>query len=596
MKSLQKIPLSGQKILPKSAINEIVENSRNPVSFNINKLFYGDNLEILRSRIPNRSVDLVYLDPPFNSKADYNVLFKEASGEQSTAQIQAFSDFWHWDSAARESYNYLVSNAVDHKVASLAEAFYRMLGKNDMTAYLFMMTTRLIELHRVLTKTGTLFLHCDPTASHYLKLTLDAIFGSENFRNEIIWKRTSAHNDANRCGAVHDTLLFYSKSDTYQWHPEPAAVSDEYKETFLDQYDPVVKKRYKREDLTGAGITQGGDSGKPWREIDPANKGRHWAIPNYVRDLIGSTKTVQEALDKLDKIGRIHWPKKEGGMPRLKRYEDELGMTPQDVWTDIRPLHNLSPERVGFQTQKPLALLERIIQACTEENDWVLDPFCGCGTAVIASEKLRRHWIGIDVTWLAINLVKTRLKELFRNSRFDIEGEPRDLGAAKELAKNPYQFQWWALSLIGARPVGSTEDNPREGKKGADEGIDGWLRFRDGEKVESIVVQVKSGHVGVKDIRELIAVIARQKAAMGIFITLSEPTSEMIKECKAEDPHVMKALRLKFPKIQMITIEQLLRGIKPELPETASAFQAVLSKKVSNKANYRLDDVQMQAS
>jgi DNA modification methylase len=556
-----------------------------PLSFNTNKLFYGDNLDILRTRIPNRSIDLIYLDPPFNSKAGYNVLFKETSGEQSTAQIQAFSDFWHWDAAARESYNYLVSNAVDHKIASLAEALYRMLGKNDLTAYVFMMTTRLIELYRVLKNNGTLFLHCDPTASHYLKLVLDAIFGAENFRNEIIWKRTFAHNDANQCGAVHDTIFFYSKSHDYKWHPEPVPLSDEYKEMFLDQFDPVLKKRYQRIDLTGAGTTAKGESGRPWRGIDPTLKGRHWAYEH-------------KQLDAWDKEGRIHWPKKKDGMPRLKRYEDEMnGMSIQDVWTDIRPIHNMSSERVGFQTQKPLTLLERIIGACTDEGDWVLDPFCGCGTAVIASEKLRRHWIGIDVTWLAINLVKTRLKELFLTPKFEMEGEPRDLGAAEELAKNRYQFQWWALSLIGARPVGSKSDNPREGKKGADEGIDGWLRFRDGEKVESIVVQVKSGHVGVKDIREQIAVIARQKAAMGIFITLSEPTHDMNKEVKAEEPYVMNKLKLRFPKIQIITIEQLLRGIKPELPDTASAFdQAPLAKRVSNRANYRLDDQQMQST
>jgi site-specific DNA-methyltransferase (adenine-specific) len=300
-------------------------------------------------------------------------------------------------------------------------------------------------------------------------------------------------------------------------------------------------------------------------------------------------------MERLDKEGRIIYSSK--GYPRLKLYLDEMpGVPLQDVWTDIRPVQSQSNERLGYPTQKPESLLERIIGASSNEGDWVLDPFCGCGTAIAAAEKLKRHWIGMDITWLAVNLMKTRVKEMFPDAKFELEGEPRDMGAAKELAKNRYQFQWWALSLIGARPVGAKEDNPLEGKKGADEGIDGWLRFRDGEKVENIVVQVKSGHVSVKDIREHIAVVARQKAAMGVFITLSEPTSDMIKEAKTEDPYMMKALRLKFPKIQIVTIEQLLRGIKAELPETASAFeQAVLAKRVSSKANYRLDDAQMQS-
>jgi site-specific DNA-methyltransferase (adenine-specific) len=557
------------------------------VGFSTNMLYYGDNLDILKHHIPNESVDLIYLDPPFNSQADYNVLFKESTGEESKAQIQAFSDFWHWDVAAQDAYDYLVSNNVDNSVSTLAEAMTRLLGKNDMTAYLFMMATRLIELQRVLKSTGSLFLHCDPTASHYLKIILDGIFGPSNFRHEIIWKRTSAHSGEGKIrglGAIHDTILFYSKSNNYKFKPQYTQYEKDYEDQFYRNIDKDGR-RWMADNLTAAGIRHG-ESGKPWHGIDPARRNRHWVA-----------KIVQ--LDKWEKEGKIYFPEKKDGMPRFKRYLDEVkGILLQDIWTDILPVQAHSKDRLGYPTQKPLELLERIINLTTEEGDRVLDPFCGCGTAVAAAEKLKRHWIGIDITWLAVNLMKSRIKEMFRDAKFEVEGEPKDLGAAKELAKNRYQFQWWALSLIGARPVGSTSANPREGKQGADEGVDGWLRFRDGSNgdVERIVVQVKSGHIGVNYIRELRDVVQRQGAAMGIFLTLEEPTSEMVKEVKVTDPYVMKTWQHKYPKIQILTIEQLLQGIKPDIPPTFSLFQqAQLSKRADKGTNYTLDQLSVQS-
>jgi site-specific DNA-methyltransferase (adenine-specific) len=551
------------------------------LSFNTNKLFYGDNLEILRSRIPPRSVDLIYLDPPFNSKADYNILFNESSGEQSTAQIQAFSDFWHWDYAAYQSYKHLISNAVDHKIAALAEALYRLLGKNDMTAYLFMMAVRLIELHKVLKPTGSLFLHCDPTASHYLKLVLDSIFEPQNFRNEIIWQRSTAHSNPRKSyGRLHDTLLFYTKSDKFTWNQQYVPYSEEHLASSYRFIEEGTGRRYASRDLTASVLHASSGQKYEWKGKRPPAS-RVWSY-------------TKEEMERLDKEGRIIYSSK--GYPRLKLYLDEMpGVPLQDVWTDIRPVQSQSNERLGYPTQKPESLLERIISSSSNEGDWILDPFCGCGTAVAAAEKLGRHWIGIDITWLAVNLMKTRVKEMFPSAKFELEGEPKDMGAAKELAKNPYQFQWWALSLVGARPVGAQSDNPREGKKGADEGIDGWMRFEDAttDKIERIVVQVKSGHVGVKDIRELRDVVSRQGAAMGIFITLENPTSEMTREIKATDPYVIKAWQRTFPRIQILTIEQLLSGEKPNIPQTASAFEkAVLTKRVSSKASYRLDDIQ----
>jgi DNA modification methylase len=561
-----------------------------------NKLYYGDNLEILKRYIPNESIDLVYLDPPFNSKTDYNILFRETTGEQSTAQIQAFTDFWHWDSAAREAYEYLTGNEVDNKIADMATALYKILGKNDMSAYLFMMAIRLIELHRVLKPTGSLFLHCDPNASHYLKLVMDTIFGTRNFVNEISWKRQHAHSDtkqgAKHFGRLHDTLLFYAKEKGEQiWHQQFTKHEQEYLDNFYKYVElpdgtrrllskeersnrEMVKGRiYKLDNMEGPG---GAAKGNPRYEFLGVT--RYW-------------RYSQETMKKKYDAGKIIQTKA-GNVPMEIRYIDEsLGVSLQDMWTDIKPLSAFAKERLGYPTQKPEALLERIIKSSTNEGDWVLDPFCGCGTATATAEKLGRHWIGIDITWLAINLVKNRMKHMFPYSDFEIEGEPKDIGAAKELANNRYQFQWWALSLIGARPVGSKPSNPREGKKGPDEGIDGWLRFRIEDKIESIVVQVKSGHVSVKDIRELRDTISRQRAAMGIFITLEEPTSEMIKEVKATDPYLAKSLNTEFPKIQILTIKELLEGVEPKIPQTASAFpQAMITKRVSGKDSSTLDD------
>lgn len=521
--------------------------------FDKNTLFYGDNLEVLRKYFPSECIDLIYLDPPFNSKADYNVLFKEKTGEESTAQIQAFSDFWHWDIEAKHAYDYLATQAPS-QVSDLISSLYGFLGKNDMFAYLVMMGERLLELHRVLKPTGSLYLHCDTTASHYLRLLLDGVFGTENFRNEIIWKRFNFHADAKRFGRVADRLLFYSKTGDYKFKRQMAP----YKKAYIDSK-----------------FTHKDENGRKFRLSDlnpPAERGPVYEFHGVRR----AWRFTQNKMLQLEKEGRIYSKSK---VPQLKRYLDELeargGGAVHEIWDEIPAVNSMAKERMGYQTQKPIQLLERIINASSDEGDWVLDPFCGCGTTIIASEKTHRHWIGIDVTFLAINLVKGRLKDSFPNAVYSVEGEPRDLGAAIALAKNRYQFQWWALFLIGARPVGSTETKPREGKKGADEGVDGWLRFVDRAEghYEKIVVQVKSGHVGVKDIRELRDVVTKQKAALGIFLTLEEPTSEMIKEVKATDPYVSPLWKHEYPKIQILTIEQLLKGERPKTPPTVSLFQ-----------------------
>jgi DNA modification methylase len=364
----------------------------------LNKLFYGDNLDVLRKHFKDDSADLIYLDPPFNSQASYNVLYQEPTGQQSKAQIEAFLDTWHWNDSAEQSFDEVVRSGTD--AAELMRAIRAVLRESDLMAYLTMMAVRLVELHRVLKPTGSIYLHCDPAASHYLKLLLDAIFGMAGYRNEVVWKRTSAHNDPKKWGRVHDTIFFYTKTDTYTWNPLFTDYDPAYLEMFLDSTDENGAK-YKRSDLTGAGRSMG-DSGKSWKGVDITSKGRHWAVPDAMvqhlagKNVAAAKLTTQEKLDLLDKHVRIHWPEKKDGMPRLKQYAEDLpGVPLQDVISDIRPLHNLAAERLGYPTQKPLALLERIIQSSSNEGDFVLDPFCGCGTTVHAAQKLNRQWAGL---------------------------------------------------------------------------------------------------------------------------------------------------------------------------------------------------------
>ena len=529
-----------------------------------NLLYYGDNLDILRRYVKDETVDLVYLDPPFNSDQNYNVLFAEQNGSRSSAQIHAFEDTWRWDQAAAEAYDEITtSTQVPQKVSIAIQSFRNFLGDSDMTAYLCMMAPRLLELRRVLKPTGSIYLHCDPTASHYLKLLMDAVFSPGNFLNEITWKRTHAHGGAKRFGPVHDLILFYRKGESYIWNPVYVDYSEDYKETFFRFADPDGR-RYRLTILTGTG-TRKGSSGMPWRGIDPTKAGRHWAVPGYTRKLLAEpeTETVQQALDQLDSIGRVIWPKKEGGVPSFKQYIDDMEGTPlQDVWTDIPPISAQALERLGYPTQKPEALLERIIRASSGEGDVVLDPFCGCGTAVIAAERLKRKWIGIDITHLAITLIKHRLRDAFGEAaQFKVVGEPVSLPDAETLAStDPYQFQWWALGLDGARPA--------EQKKGADKGIDGRRFFNDeaGGKTKQIVYSVKAGHLSPAHVRDLRGVVDRENAAIGVLICMEEPTQQMRAEAASAGFYDSPGWNKRFPRLQILTIAELLQGKRVECP------------------------------
>ncbi len=525
-----------------------------------NTLYFGDNLDILREYVPDESVDLIYLDPPFNSNATYNVLFKEASGEGSAAQIHAFDDTWHWDIESERAYREVVQNG-PKKLGDLLGAMRSFLGQNDMMAYLTMMAPRMVELHRVLKPTGSIYLHCDPTASHYLKLLMDAVFGTANFRNEITWKRTSTVKGNFGQGTrfwprASDSLLFYTKTDNYMFDQQFTSYSQEYLDKFYHHVEPETGRRYGLVSMTGPG---GAAKGNPQYEVMGVT--RYWRY---------SKERMQELIDQ----GLVVQPKP-GAVPRHKYYLDEgLGVPIQSVWDDIGNLQASARERLGYPTQKPEALLERVILAGSNEDDVVLDPFCGCGTAVAVAERLGRRWVGIDVTHLAISLMKSRLRDTFGTqlSEYDVVGVPQDLESARALATESehdgrYQFEYWALGLVAARP-----GNNR--RRGADAGVDGYINFFDDEsgKAKTVLVQVKSGHVQRNIIATLKGDMEREQAEMGLLVTLEPPTGPMVQEAAAAGFYVPEHFPdRQFPRVQIATIEDLLSGNGPDVPRLGLA-------------------------
>lgn len=469
-----------------------------------NKLYFGDNLDILREHVASESVDLIYLDPPFNSNATYNVLFQEKSGERSAAQITAFEDTWHWGMESEYAYQEVVKES-SKKLADLIQAFRMFLGQNDMMAYLVMIAQRMVELHRVLKPTGSIYLHCDPTASHYLKLLMDAVFEMKNFRNEIVWCYSIGGKSRRTFGQKHDVILWYTKSDRWTFNPEAPPVRVSRKP---DSHMKVVTDE--------AGVT--------WQEKRDAKTGKVYRYP-------------------LDKVA-------------------------DDYWLNMEQLNREDAERLGYPTQKPEALLERIVAASSNEGDLVLDPFCGCGTTIAVAERLKRRWIGIDITHLAISLMRHRLQDTFGPdlSPYEVIGDPKDLESAKALAEeNRYQFEWWSLGLVDARPA-------QDKRKGADRGVDGYINFFDDNsgKAKTIVVQVKSGGVKRGDIATLKGDMERENAPIGVFITLEEPTRPMLQEAATSgfyEPEHFPGNQ--YPCLQILTIQELLKGKEAQYPRMA---------------------------
>jgi len=536
-----------------------------PLPITENYLFYGDNLDVLRQHIPTQSIDLIYLDPPFNSSRNYNVLFRDEHGTESEAQITAFEDTWHWNLAAEQTYAELLTEAPDH-IAKMIEALRDFIGTNQMMAYLVMMAGRLVELHRVLKTTGSLYLHCDPTASHYLKIILDTIFSPQNFRNEIIWKRQSAHSDAKtKFADVTDTILFYAKSKDAKFNPQYGIHDPKYVENFYRFDDHDGRGLYRLDNIT---------SPNPRPHMMYEWQGFPWPQKGW--------RFQRETMQKLHDEGRIYYPRHKDGSfdttkrPAVKRYlSEQEGSIITNAWTDINPLHSSDAERLGYPTQKPLALLERIINANSNPGDVVLDPFCGCGTAIAAAQKLGRKWIGIDITHLSIALQKYRMEAMFPGIKFKVVGEPKDIGAARQLAtEDRYQFQWWSLSLIRARPLGG-EEGSREGKKGSDKGIDGVIAFIDDttNKAKRVLVQVKSGHVNASHIRDLVGTVQREQAAIGVFITLEEPSRDMTTEALKAGFYHSSGWNKDYPRIQIFTIAGLLHNVEIKMPPQFGTFK-----------------------
>lgn len=516
-----------------------------------NQLYYGDNLDVLREHVETDSVDLVYLDPPFNSNRSYNVLFQEKSGEESPAQIEAFGDTWTWNQETEALYQQLVNGGAPLRTADALEAMRKLLGDNDVLAYLVMMAARLIELHRALKPTGSLYLHCDPTASHYLKILLDAIFGADRFRNEVIWQRTTAKGlMTRRFPSNHDVLLAYQKGETATWNSE--AIFTPYDENNLP---PKTAAKYCHRDA----------SGRRYELKDLTNPNRD--RPNLTYEFMGITRVWRWTKDRMERAYRdgLIVQSAPGRIPRLKRYLDEQRGKPLgDVWTDIAPINSQAAERLGYPTQKPLTLLDRLIAASSNEGDTVLDPFAGCGTTIDAAQKLGRRWVGIDVTTIAIDLIDARLRHTYGEQvreTYEVRGIPRDLAGAKALFnRSPFEFERWVVMLLDGQP------NERQV---GDKGVDGVIRFPvDRKTTGRVLVSVKGGATGPTDVRDLVGAVDSQRAAMGVLVTLQQQTRGMTDAANHSGIYTHPGNNQSFPKVQSITVDDLLGGKSPTMPPT----------------------------
>lgn len=526
-----------------------------------NALYYGDNLDVLRESIATESIDLVYLDPPFNSQATYNLLFRSPAGVGSQAQIEAFEDTWHWGSEAEGAFDQVMRSG-NTVAADLLRAMRAFLGDNDMMAYLAMMSVRLLELHRVLKPTGSLYLHCDPTASHYLKMVLDGIFDIQNFRNEVSWRRSNPKGlTSTNFPNCRDVILRYSKG------PRPL-----FNKTYSEHDLAYVEKAYRFRD----------HQGRRYRLLPLLNPSDD--RPNLTYEFLGVTRVWRWTRDRMEQAHKngLVVQIKPGAVPQYIKYlDDSGGRTITNDWHDIGPIHG--NEALGYPTQKPVRLLERIVATSTNIGDVVLDPFCGCGTTIHAAQKLDRIWTGIDVTHLAISLIERRLEDSFPGIAFDVHGTPQDLDGARDLAlRDKYQFQWWAVSLIAAQPFGGK-------KKGADGGIDGLIYFRsDARTTERAIVSVKGGSVSVPMVRDLKGVLEREKAPIGVFLTLEPPTRPMEKEAASAGFYTLGDRQ--YPRLQIITVEKALRGVKPAIPlvDTGAAFRRAVREVANTQAKFDL--------
>lgn len=542
----------------------------------LSQLYYGDNLEIMKEKLTSESVDLIYLDPPFNSARNYNMMYTTMTGMPVSEQEEAFCDTWTLGADKIDKMHHMPlimrEYGIDDRQIQFFDALLPSLQHTQpgLLSYMIYMVERLLEMKRILKPTGSIYLHCDSTASHYIKLMMDAIFGHNNFRNEIIWKRTHAHNKVKRWGPIHDVIFFYTKGDSYTWNKVYTPYDEEYvKKTYTKSDD---HGRYLLVSLTAPG-TRKGSGGQPWRDVNVTARGRHWAIPS--RSIARALKTItpskpvdemntQEKLDLLEVAGLIAWPEK-GTMPNYKQYLDDMeGIPIQDIITDISPLSANSKERLGYPTQKPVALLERIIQASCPEKGIVFDPFCGCGTTINAALKNNRKWIGCDIAILPVKLIKEQLTSVHRlkeNKHFEIDGIPVSYEQADILSiKDKHQFQHWLVEQVGGFPTV---------KKSNDKGIDGRLYIKTSEGLKEMVLSVKGGKsVSTDEIRELRGVLDREdKAVMAGYLSLIEPTQGMYDEVAKAG--MWEHEGVKYPKMQILHVKEILEDGKAfEVPSS----------------------------
>jgi len=460
----------------------------------VNQLYYGDNLEVLRRYIKDESVDLCYIDPPFNSKRNYNQIYNNI-GAEDKAQAQAFIDTWEWDDHAIRGINEILINyhgLFTQQCIALITGLSNVLGKGSLLAYLVSMTLRITEIHRVLKPTGSFYLHCDPTASHYLKLILDAVFCSQrgDFLNELIWCYRGGGVPKKDFARKHDIIFRYAKGKDYYFNVDNIRIPY--------SGDSEERLKYKARAFRG---------NKIYDNYEQNQKGKH----------------------------------------------------PEDWW-ELQPIMPSSKERLGYPTQKPESLLERIIKASSKENDIVLDAYCGCGTTVAVCQKLDRQWIGIDITYQSISLILKRLEDSFPGvlKTIKLHGIPKDIESARALAnktddRTRKEFEKWAiLTYTNNKAVINA-------KKGADKGIDGIVYFQgDKNDPEKIIFQVKSGKVKSGDIRDLLGTMTLESASLAIFITLEEPTKDMLKTAKSAGFYQSKYMSHSCDKIQIVTIKEII--------------------------------------
>ena len=541
----------------------------------MNRLYYGDCLTIMQD-MAKWSVDLIYLDPPFNSNREYNAIYKDETGRPLPDQIEAFNDTWTLDEERERALRHmpilLRETGIDDDVADFWRIWLNALrGTNPrLLAYLSYMVERLAYMRPILKPTGSIYLHCDPTASHYLKVLMDGIFGHENFRNEIIWRRTNAHPlSVRKYEAITDTLLYYTLGDKFTFNGDTVPLTEEQVANLFTGKDE--RGRYASTDLTG-GKAGGPDAYKPFKSKHPSS-GRAWApptldkLPDWAADEIGDEYSDLSQLEKcyaLDKVGLVHWTK--NGNPRFKRYMDgKPTQAVPNLWTDIMPASG--DERLGYRTQKPVALLERIIKASSNSDDVVFDPFCGCGTTLDAAERLNRKWIGIDIAIHAVKRVaRTRLIDrlrLVQDRDFAIEGVPRNLEGTVDLwQRDPYHFQKWAVEQV---------DGFVTTRRTADGGIDGRLYFdMPGETdLQSMALEVKGGkHVGISVLRELRGVLEDDRSLMAGLIVMHPPGDRQAASFGRfrADAGDLKVHGRPYPRMQMLTVQEILEGKRFDTP------------------------------